>query len=61
MIFLFSPETSLHAMYRRIGHNLNIMRQSDCLVFNPVMVDNYAAFFNCSPLGRASDFMMASA
>ena len=33
--------------YRRIGYNLNVMRQSACLVFNPIMVDNYAAFFNC--------------
>ena len=24
------------------------------------MVDNYAAFFNCTPVGRASDSMMAS-
>ena len=45
--------------YRRIGYNLNVMRQSACLAFNPIMVDNYAAFFNCTPLGRASDFMMA--
>ena len=35
--------------YRRIGYNLNVMRQSACLVFNPIMVDNYAAFFNCTP------------
>ena len=45
--------------YRRIGYNLNVMRQSACLVFNPIMVDNYAAFFNCTPEGRASDSMMA--
>ena len=45
--------------YRRIGYNLNVMRQSACLVFNPVMVDYYAAF-NCTPVGRASDSMMAS-
>ena len=32
--------------YRRIGYSLNVMRQSACLVFNPIMVDNYAAFFN---------------
>ena len=44
--------------YRRIGYNLNVMRQSACLVFNPIMVDNYAAF-NCTPVGRASDSMMA--
>ena len=35
--------------YRRIGYYLNVMRQSACLVFNPIMVDNYAAFFNCTP------------
>ena len=28
--------------YRRIGYNLNVMRQSRCLVFNPIMVDCYA-------------------
>ena len=32
--------------YRRIGYNLNVMQQSACLVFNPIMVDNCAAFFN---------------
>ena len=42
--------------YRCIGYNLNVMRQSACLVFNPIMVDKYAAFFNCTPVGRASDY-----
>ena len=37
----------------------NFIRQSACLVFNPIMVDNYAAFFNCTLVGRASDSMMA--
>ena len=45
--------------YRRIGYNLNVMRQSACLDFNPIMVDNYAAFFNCTPVGRATDSRMA--
>ena len=27
--------------------------------FNPIMVDNYASFFNCTPVGRASDSKMA--
>ena len=45
--------------YRRIGYNLNVMRQSACLILNPMMVDNYAAFFNCMPMGRASDSMMS--
>ena len=32
------------------------MRQSAYLVFNPIMVDIYAAFFNCTPVGWASDY-----
>ena len=34
----------LISRYRRIGYNLNVMRLSARLVFNPIMVDNYAAF-----------------
>ena len=45
--------------YRRIGYNLIDMRQSASLVFNPVMVDGYAAFFNCTPVSRMSDSMIA--
>ena len=45
--------------YRRIGYNLNAMRQSACLDFNPIMDDNYAAFFNCTPVGGASDSKVA--
>ena len=45
--------------YKRIGYNINIMRQSACLVFNPITVNNYASLFNCTPKGRASDSMMA--
>ena len=44
--------------YKRIKYNLNVLRQSACLVFNPILVDNYAAFFKCTPVGRASDSMM---
>ena len=45
--------------YKRIGYNLNVMRQSACLVINPITVDGYAARFNCTPVDRASDSMMA--
>ena len=45
--------------YKRIGYNLNVMRQSACLAINPIMVDSFAAFFNCTPVDRASDSMMA--
>ena len=45
--------------YKRIGYNLNVMRQSACLAINPIMVDSFAALFNCTPVDRASDSMMA--
>ena len=45
--------------YKRIGYNINIMRQSACLVFNPITVNNFTSLFNCTPVGRASDSMMA--
>ena len=44
--------------YKRIGYDLNAMRQSACLVVNQIMVDNFAALFNCTPVDRASDSMM---
>ena len=44
--------------YKRIGYNLNVTRQSACLVINPIRVDGFAALFICTPVDRASDFMM---
>ena len=55
MIFLLSSEKNNTLQ----TYNLNVMRQSACLVFNPILVDNYAAFFDCTPVDRASDSMMA--
>ena len=46
--------------YKSIGCNLNVMRQSACLVINQIKVDGYAALFDCTPVDRASDSMMAS-
>ena len=45
--------------YKRIGYSLDIMRQTACLVVNPVIVDGYASLFNCTTADRASDSMMA--
>ena len=44
--------------HNRIGYNMNVMRQTACLVVNPVAVNNLAALFNCTPVDRASDLMM---
>ena len=43
--------------HKRIIYDLNVMRQSACLVINQIMVDNFAALFNCTPVDRASDSM----
>ena len=47
--------------YKRIGYNLDIMRQIACLVINPIIVDGYASLFNCTTVVRASDSVIASA
>ena len=44
--------------YKRIGYYINVTRQSECLVINPVTVDSFAFPFNCTPVGRASDSVM---
>ena len=44
---------------KRIGYDLNVTRQSACLlVINRIMVDNFAALFNYTPVDRASYSMM---
>ena len=45
--------------YKRIDYNLNVMRQSACLVINPITVDGFVTLFNCTPVDWASDSMMA--
>ena len=45
--------------HKLIGYDLNVMRQSACLVINPITVDNFAALLNCTPVDWASDSMMA--
>ena len=46
--------------YKRIGYSLDIMRQTACLVVNPIIVDGYASLFNCTTAVRASDSMAVS-
>ena len=36
--------------HKLIGYNLNVMRQSACLVISPITADNFAAPFNCTPV-----------
>ena len=45
--------------YIRVGYNLDIIRQSACLVLNPITVYGYGFLFNCTTVGQASDSMTA--
>ena len=45
--------------YIRVGYNLDIMRQSACIVLTPITVYSYDFLFNCTTVGQASDSMMA--
>ena len=45
--------------YKRIGYNLNVMRHSTCLVINLITVHGFAVLFKYTPVGRASDSMVA--
>ena len=45
--------------YKKVGYSLDVMRQSDCLVLNPITVYSYGFLFNCMTVGQASDSMMA--
>ena len=46
--------------YISIGYSLDIMRQTACLVVNPIIVDGYASLFNSITAVQASDSMTAS-
>ena len=46
--------------YKRISYSLDIMRQTGCLVVNPIIVDGYASLFNCTTAVRTSDPVTAS-
>ena len=39
--------------HKRICDDLNVIRHSACIT-----VENFAAFFNCTPVDRASDSMI---
>ena len=45
--------------YIKVGYNLDVMRQSACLVLNPITVYSCGFLFNCTTVGQASDSMTA--
>ena len=45
--------------YIKVGYNLDVMRQSACLVLNPITVNSYGFLFNWTTVGQALDSMTA--
>ena len=45
--------------YIKFEYNLDVMRQSACLVLNPITIYNFGFLFNCTTVGQVSDSMMA--
>ena len=43
----------------KVGCNLDVMRQSACLVVNSIMVYSFGFLFSCTMVGQASDSMTA--
>ena len=43
------------AHYKKIGYNIDVLRQTACLAVNPIMFNNFAYLFDCTTVGRALD------
>ena len=54
MIFLIISKKII-ARFKKIGYNIHVMRQTACLVVNPIKVNSFAYLFNCTTVGRTSD------
>ena len=41
--------------YKKIDYNIDVLRQTACLVVHPIKVNSFAYLFDCTTVGRASD------
>ena len=41
--------------FKKIGYNIDVLRQTACLVVNPIKVNSFAYLFHCTTVGRASN------
>ena len=46
--------------FKNVAYDLYIMRHTACLMFNPIMVDSYAARFSCTAMVHVSGLITAS-
>ena len=38
--------------YKKIGYNIDVLRQTSCLVNNQIKVDSFACLFDCTTVSR---------
>ena len=41
--------------YKKVGYNIDVLRQTVCLVVNPIKVNSFAYLCNCTSVNLASD------
>ena len=41
--------------YKKIDYTIYVLRQTACLIVNPIKVNNFAYLFECTTVGRALD------
>ena len=41
--------------YKKIGYNIIVLRQTACLVVNPIKVNSFVYLLNCATVGWTSD------
>ena len=46
--------------YKHKLYSIDAIKQSACLAVEPIAVDHFAYFFNCTRVGRGSDSLMAT-
>ena len=51
VIVVFHDHT--HLLYKEWGYSMDVMRQSACLVVNPIEDNGYVFHFNCTTVGQA--------
>ena len=59
LIFLDKLKT-IATRCRKLDDNMDSLRQTACIVINPIIFDNFASLINCTTRSRSSDLMTAS-
>ena len=39
--------------YKKLGYDIDVLRQTACLVVNPIKIINFAYLFDCTTVSRA--------